>query len=54
MLTSQKGLEHASKVWPEGTEFVVGAIDPDIDSTGYIVPGIGDIGDRLFGTGLSH
>ncbi|KAH8692585.1 uracil phosphoribosyltransferase [Talaromyces proteolyticus] len=54
MLTSQIGLETASKVWPEGTDFVVGAIDPSLDGHGYIVPGIGDIGDRLFGTGLSH
>lgn len=54
MLTSQQGLEHAAKAWPEGTEFVIGAIDPRLDATGYIEPGIGDIGDRLFGTGLSH
>ncbi|EED19753.1 uracil phosphoribosyltransferase [Talaromyces stipitatus ATCC 10500] len=54
MLTSQQGLEHAAKAWPEGTEFVIGAIDPRLDSNGYIEPGIGDIGDRLFGTGLSH
>ncbi|KUL86040.1 hypothetical protein ZTR_06517 [Talaromyces verruculosus] len=54
MLTSQQGLEHAAKVWPEGTEFVIGAIDPRLDASGYIEPGIGDIGDRLFGTGLSH
>ncbi|EEA27307.1 hypothetical protein TMatcc_004402 [Talaromyces marneffei ATCC 18224] len=54
MLTSQQGVEHATKAWPEGTEFVIGAIDPRLDASGYIEPGIGDIGDRLFGTGLSH
>jgi uracil phosphoribosyltransferase len=54
MLTSQSGLETAANVWPEGTDFVVGAIDPSMDAQGYIVPGVGDIGDRLFGTGLSH
>jgi uracil phosphoribosyltransferase len=54
MLTSQQGLENAANVWPEATDFVVGAIDPSLDATGYITPGIGDIGDRLFGTGISH
>jgi uracil phosphoribosyltransferase len=54
MLTSKEGLEHAAKAWPEGTNFVIGAVDSSLDATGYIVPGVGDIGDRLFGTGLSH
>ena len=26
------------------------AIDPDIDARGFIVPGLGDVGDRLYGT----
>lgn len=54
MLTSQHGLERAAQAWPEGTEFVIGAIDPELDDAGYIKPGIGDIGDRLFGTGPSQ
>ncbi|OKL63360.1 putative uracil phosphoribosyltransferase urg2 [Talaromyces atroroseus] len=54
MLTSQQGLEHAAKAWPEGTEFVIGAVDSSLDEAGYILPGVGDIGDRLFGTGLSQ
>jgi uracil phosphoribosyltransferase len=29
---------------------VVAAIDPGLDERGYIVPGLGDFGDRLFGT----
>ena len=29
---------------------VVGAVDPGLDERGYIVPGLGDFGDRLFGT----
>lgn len=32
---------------------MVSAVDPSLNERGYIVPGIGDIGDRLFGTGLS-
>ncbi|EPX72199.1 uracil phosphoribosyltransferase [Schizosaccharomyces octosporus yFS286] len=30
-------------------EFVFGAIDKSLDEQGYLVPGIGDIGDRLYG-----
>jgi len=29
---------------------VTAAIDPALDANGYIVPGLGDFGDRLFGT----
>jgi len=29
---------------------VTAAIDPSLDDNGYIVPGLGDFGDRLFGT----
>jgi uracil phosphoribosyltransferase len=30
---------------------VTAAIDPELDDRGYIVPGLGDAGDRYFGTG---
>jgi uracil phosphoribosyltransferase len=30
---------------------VTGAIDPELNDRGYIVPGLGDAGDRYFGTG---
>ncbi|MEP6776965.1 MAG: uracil phosphoribosyltransferase, partial [Chthoniobacterales bacterium] len=29
---------------------VAAAVDPDLDQFGYIVPGLGDAGDRYFGT----
>jgi uracil phosphoribosyltransferase len=28
------------------------SLDRGLDSRGYIVPGLGDAGDRLFGTGI--
>ena len=34
---------------PDGT-IVVAAVDPELDDNAYIVPGLGDFGDRLFGT----
>ena len=30
---------------------VIAAIDPELNDHGYIVPGLGDAGDRYFGTG---
>ncbi|PYH86784.1 PRTase-like protein [Aspergillus uvarum CBS 121591] len=50
MLATPMGLSHAAGVWPEGSRFVVGAVDPEVNAKGYIQPGVGDIGDRLFGT----
>jgi len=32
------------------TRVVVAGVDPGLDEHGYIVPGLGDFGDRLFGT----
>jgi len=32
------------------TRIVTAAVDPALDARGYIVPGLGDFGDRLFGT----
>jgi uracil phosphoribosyltransferase len=52
ILASREGLEKAAAVWPEGTDFVVGQVDEELDDKGYVVPGVGDIGDRLFGTCL--
>lgn len=37
----------------EGTDFTVGAVDETLDDKGFILPGVGDIGDRLFGTQLN-
>jgi uracil phosphoribosyltransferase len=33
-----------------GVRFVVGAVDPRLNDHGFIVPGLGDFGDRLYGT----
>jgi uracil phosphoribosyltransferase len=52
ILASREGLEKAAAVWEEGTEFVIGGVDEGLDAKGYVVPGVGDIGDRLFNTVL--
>ncbi|PSK43120.1 hypothetical protein B9Z65_7074 [Elsinoe australis] len=50
VLASIGGLENASSTWPEGTQFWVGGVDQETDAKGMIKPGLGDVGDRLFGT----
>ncbi|KAJ4244414.1 hypothetical protein NW762_014542 [Fusarium torreyae] len=50
LLASKIGIKAAAGVWPDATKFVTGAIDPEVDVQGHVKPGLGDIGDRLFGT----
>src|SRR3954470_2539839 len=44
------GIEQFHREHPE-IPIVTAAIDPGLDDHGYIVPGLGDAGDRYFGTG---
>lgn len=43
------GVEQLRSQHPE-IEIVTAAIDPELNEMGYIVPGLGDAGDRYFGT----
>ncbi|EAW15315.1 uracil phosphoribosyltransferase [Aspergillus clavatus NRRL 1] len=52
ILASRGGAQRVADVWPESTKFILGAVDAEVDAKGYIQPGVGDIGDRLFGTDL--
>lgn len=52
LVASKPGLEKATAVWPENVDFLVGTKDEELDDNGYVKPGLGDIGDRLFGTAL--
>ncbi|WP_028708788.1 uracil phosphoribosyltransferase [Propionicicella superfundia] len=52
LLAAPEGIEHMrSLVDPVGvpTTLVVAAIDEKLNDVGYIVPGLGDAGDRLYG-----
>jgi uracil phosphoribosyltransferase len=44
------GIEQFHRDHPD-IPIVTAAIDPALDDHGYIVPGLGDAGDRYFGTG---
>lgn len=50
ILASKEGLDRVSKEWPEGVTFIVGAVDEQLNKDGFIVPGVGDVGDRLYET----
>ncbi|KAL2209488.1 uracil phosphoribosyltransferase [Sarocladium strictum] len=50
LLGSKDGVSRVSSLWPEGLELVVGKVDDELDNKGYVKPGVGDIGDRLYGT----
>ncbi len=49
VISTKKGIRHVGKEFPEA-EFYTCAIDPKVDEHGYIVPGLGDAGDRAFGS----
>ncbi len=44
------GIAQVYRKHPE-VPIVTAAVDPELNSVGYIVPGLGDAGDRYFGTG---
>ncbi|MDD2869909.1 uracil phosphoribosyltransferase [Neomegalonema sp.] len=49
LLAAPEGLKNFHDVHPDVPVYVA-AVDEKLDEKGYIVPGLGDAGDRLFGT----
>jgi len=50
LLAAPEGLAKIDDAFPgENVRVVTGAIDDHLNDKGYIVPGLGDAGDRLFG-----
>ncbi len=49
LLASKPGLEYFQGYHPDVPVYTAG-IDPELNSRGFIVPGVGDISDRIFGT----
>ena len=50
VLASREGVRHLTSAHPDVPIFLA-AIDERLNEDGFIVPGLGDAGDRLFGTG---
>ncbi len=49
VIAAQEGLDRLAKLIP-AEHITLAAIDPDLNDLKYIVPGLGDYGDRYFGT----
>lgn len=52
VIGSQQGVDYVKSIFPEQTHLWIAAIDPELNSRSYIVPGIGDAGDLAFGVKL--
>ncbi|AVR00582.1 uracil phosphoribosyltransferase [Oceanobacillus sp. M65] len=49
LIAAPEGVEMIKEEHPD-VDIYLGALDEKLDEKGYIVPGLGDAGDRLFGT----
>jgi uracil phosphoribosyltransferase len=49
LIASATGMERLALAHPSNLQVVCAAVDSELDTRGYIVPGLGDAGDRLFG-----
>ena len=48
IIATMQGINYVAEKFPKA-EFYTCAIDPELNDHGYIVPGLGDAGDRSFG-----
>ena len=49
IVAAPEGLQHLEAKFPD-LRIIVGALDRELDDQKYIRPGLGDFGDRLYGT----
>ena len=49
LIAAPEGIEVVQKAHPD-VDIYVAAIDERLNEHAYIVPGLGDAGDRIFGT----
>lgn len=49
IIAAPEGIEAMKKAHPD-VDMYIGALDDHLNEHGYIVPGLGDAGDRIFGT----
>ena len=48
VLGAVAGVVRAATEWEEGVEIWLAGVDESINDKGMIIPGLGDVGDRLF------
>ncbi len=49
IIAAPEGLEKLTKLHPD-VDVYIGSLDERLNENGYILPGLGDAGDRIFGT----
>ena len=49
IIAAPEGLRHMQEEHPD-IDIYIGALDERLNDHGYIIPGLGDAGDRIFGT----
>ena len=49
IIAAPQGIENIQKHYPD-IEIITAAVDDRLNEKGYIVPGMGDAGDRIFNT----
>lgn len=49
VIAAPEGVKKMKEVHPD-VDIIIGALDEYLNEKGYIVPGLGDAGDRIFGT----
>lgn len=49
LLAAKEGIERLRDAHPDVPIYTCG-VDPTVDERGYVIPGLGDVGDRLYGT----
>ena len=49
LVAAPEGIENVTKNHPD-VEIYTAAVDSHLDENGYIIPGLGDAGDKIFGT----
>lgn len=49
LLAAPEGIERITDAHPD-VSIYCGAVDEKLNERGYILPGLGDAGDRIFGT----
>lgn len=52
VIGSSDGVAYIKSIFPENTHLWIAAIDDELTSRGYIIPGLGDAGDLAFGKKL--
>ncbi|KAI0976367.1 uracil phosphoribosyltransferase-domain-containing protein [Xylaria arbuscula] len=48
VIAASDGVRRAAEEWPEAVEIWVAGVDSKLTPNGMLVPGLGDIGDRIF------